>query len=80
MTLATKNDVTAAAKAATDVDDAAVAVAEFCTAWPEPQRLNAVTTESPLSPIGAAALWAGWGDDLQLLRTPCLVLKAAPTL
>jgi hypothetical protein len=69
--------VTEKAKAVTHVDDAAVAVACFTAALPDPGRANAVTAERPLSLVGAAAVWAGWSDDIELLRKPCLVLKAA---
>jgi hypothetical protein len=68
--------VTDKAKAATHVDDATIAVACFCAALPDPARQNAVLAERPLSLIGTAAVWAGWSDDLELLRAPCLVLKA----
>lgn len=70
--------VTEKAKAATHVDDATIAVACFAAALPDPRSASAVTAERPLSLIGAAALWAGWSDDIELLRAPCLVLKAAP--
>lgn len=69
--------VTEKAKAVTHVDDATIAVACFAAALPEPGRASAVTAERPLSLVGAAAVWAGWSDDIELLRTPCLVLKAA---
>jgi len=69
--------VTEKAKATTHVDDAAIAVACFTAALPDPGRANAVTAERPLSLVGAAGLWAGWSDDAEFLRTPCLVLKAA---
>jgi hypothetical protein len=68
--------VTEKAKAVTHVDDATIAVACFTAALPEPGRASAVTAERPLSLVGAAAVWAGWSDDIELLRTPCLVLKA----
>ena len=69
--------VTEKAKATTHVDDAAIAVACFTAALPDLERANAVTAERPLSLVGAAGLWAGWSDDAEFLRTPCLVLKAA---
>jgi hypothetical protein len=71
--------VTDKAKAATHVDDATIAVACFTAAQPDPTSASVVTAERPLSLVGAAALWAGWSDDLQLVRVPCLVLKASPT-
>jgi uracil-DNA glycosylase len=70
--------VTDRAKAATHVDDATIAVAAFRDALPDPQSANAVTAERPISLLGSALLWSCWGDDLNLLRAPCLVIKAAP--
>jgi hypothetical protein len=69
--------VTEKAKAVTHVDDATVAVACFAAALPDPRSASAVTAERPLSLVGAAALWASWSQDVELLRAPCLVLKAA---
>jgi hypothetical protein len=69
--------VTDRAKATTHVDDAAVAVAAFRDALPDPRIANAVDAERPLSLLGSALVWSGWSDDLKLLRTPCLVIKAA---
>jgi hypothetical protein len=31
-----------------------------------------------MSLLGAAMLWSGWTTDLEMLRTPCLVIKASP--
>lgn len=70
--------VTGGAKAATHVDDATIAVATFREALPDPPTANAVSAERPFSLLGAALLWSGWSDDLQLLHAPCLVIKAAP--
>jgi hypothetical protein len=69
--------VTAEAKAPTHVDDATVAVECFIAALPDPRSANAVTADRPLSLAGAAVLWAGWTNDLALLHSPCLVLRAA---
>ncbi len=69
--------VTANAKAATHVDDATVAVSCFTAALPDPRSASTVSAERPLSLEGAAALWAGWTDNLALLHAPCLVLRAA---
>jgi hypothetical protein len=71
--------VTETAKAETHVADAAVAVSCFTAALPDPRNANAVEAERPLSLLAAAALWAGWTDDLRLLHAPCLVLKTAAT-
>jgi hypothetical protein len=72
--------VTDRAKAATHADDAAVAVAAFRDALPDPTSANAVTAERPLSLLGAAIVWSDWSDDLELLRAPCLVIKAIPSV
>lgn len=69
--------VTGGAKAASHTDDAAIAVACFVNALPQPGHATAVTAERPVSLIGAAALWAGWSADIDLLHAPCLVMKAA---
>jgi uracil-DNA glycosylase len=65
------------AKGVTHVDDATVAVAAFCESLPDPTARNAVTAER-LSLFGAALLWSGWSSDADLLRTPCLAIRAAP--
>jgi hypothetical protein len=72
--------VTDRAKATTHVDDASIAVACFVEALPDPRKANAVVAERPLSLIGAAAAWAGWSDDVDLLCAPCLVLKASAVI
>jgi Uracil DNA glycosylase superfamily len=68
--------VTERAKAVTHVDDAAVAVTAFREALPEPMSANAVTADRPLSILGAALLWSGVTGDVDVLRRPCLVIKA----
>jgi hypothetical protein len=72
--------VTDKAKATTHVDDAIIAVARFRGSLPDPTASNAVAAERPLSLLGAALLWSGWSSNTDLLRTPCLVIKAAPRL
>jgi hypothetical protein len=69
--------VTAAAKGATHVDDAAIAVAAFTAALPDPAQASTVTAERPLSLIGAAAMWSGWSSDDDVLRAAPLVVRAA---
>ena len=69
--------VTGRAKAATHIDDAAVAVAAFRDALPDPSAANAVSAERPLSLLGTALLWSGWSNDAEVLHVPCLVIKAA---
>lgn len=70
--------VSAGAKATTHVDDATIAVGTFRDALPDPSAANAVRAERPLSLLGAALIWSGWIDDLDLLHRPCLVIKTAP--
>jgi hypothetical protein len=70
--------VSAAAKATTHVDDATIAVRAFQAALHDPNAANAVSAERPLSLLGAALVWSGWGSDVDLLHTPCVVIKAAP--
>ncbi len=70
--------VTDRAKAATHVDDAAVAVEAFMTALPDPEQHNAVVADEPLSLVGAAAAWSGWLPKIDALARPCLVVKAVP--
>jgi hypothetical protein len=60
------------------VDDAAVAVAAFRKEIPDVTGANAVTADRPLSVLGAALLWSRWSTDLDLVRTPCIVIRAAP--
>lgn len=69
--------VTDRAKAETHVDDAAVAVTCFVKSLPDPPAQNAIAEARVLSLLGAAVLWSGWSDELELLRTPCLVLRAS---
>jgi len=68
--------VTDRAKAETHVDDAAVAVSCFVRSLPDPPAQNAISETRVLSLLGAAVLWSGWSNELDLLRTSCLVLRA----
>ncbi len=57
-------------------EDAAVAVCAFIKAAKGRCLTSDVTSPHKVrSLIGTALLWAGWSDDLQLLRTPCVVIK-----
>jgi hypothetical protein len=69
--------VTGAAKQATHIEDAAVAVAAFLDALPNPPERNAVREERVLSLIAAAVLWSGITRDASLLSSACVVLRAA---
>jgi hypothetical protein len=66
------------AKEATHVQDATDAVDAFQKALPDVMGANAVTADAPLSLLGAAMLWSGWGENIDLLHKPCLVIKAHP--
>jgi hypothetical protein len=71
--------VTAGAKAKgsrRDSDDAGIAVSSFCSQLWDMKIDNPVTGETPVSLIGAVAIWSGWIDDLQQLRGGCLVVKS----
>jgi hypothetical protein len=35
-------------------------------------------TRSARSRSGSALIWSGWRDDVDLLHTPCVVIKAGP--
>jgi hypothetical protein len=68
--------VTGAAKQATHIEDATVAVAAFIEALPNPRQQNAVHEERVLSLIAAAALWSGITSNTSLLSSACIVLRA----
>jgi len=68
--------VTSAAKGVGHIEDARIAVSQFEASLPAPMSMNAVDEESVLSLVGAAALRAGWSDDIAVLSEPCLVIKA----
>ena len=56
--------------------DAKMAVDAFIQALPDPTSRDALTpTPRTRSLIGAALLETGWSDDIELLRTPCMVIK-----
>ena len=60
-------------------EDAAAAVCAFIRVRHDVKAANAVTSPHKVrSLIGAALLWAGWSNDLQLLRTPCVVIRPEP--
>ncbi|MDE2805351.1 MAG: hypothetical protein OXN18_09435 [Gemmatimonadota bacterium] len=69
--------VTGSASTGSDERDAMAAVTAFRRALGDPGPKSAVEPKSPTrSLIGAALLWAGWSTDVQLLRTPCIVIRA----
>jgi hypothetical protein len=46
-------------------------------ALPSPAAANPVVADRPMSLVGASMLWSRWSTELEMLRTPCLVIKAA---
>lgn len=68
--------VSSAAKGVGHVEDARIAVSQLEASLPDPMSMNAIDEESVLSLVGAAALRAGWSDDIAVLSEPCLVIKA----
>lgn len=73
--------VTGAAKSAEagkdgHMADALTACKEFAARLPNPASGSACEPpQAARSLIGAAVLWSGWSEDLDLLRTRCLVVK-----
>ena len=62
--------VTGADHTDSDEGDAAAAVCAFIKALHDIKAANVVTSPHKIrSLIGAALLWAGWSDDLKLLKT-----------
>lgn len=56
--------------------DAKMAVDAFIRALPDPTSRDALKpTPRTRSLIGAALLETGWSNDIDLLRTPCMVIK-----
>jgi hypothetical protein len=57
------------------VQDAATAAVAFRDWWPTLSKSSsAVSAEDPIATIGAAALWSGWSQDIELLSHSPLVL------
>jgi hypothetical protein len=59
-----------------DVQDAATAVRAFVE-WEvgEPRLPSGISVDDAISTVGAAVLWSGLGDDVDLLRQQTLVLR-----
>ena len=70
--------VSAKAKATdlTHHGDAAIAVERFFALLPDPTSADVLDAPFPISLIGAAMIWSGWSDDVGLLQSKCLVVKA----
>jgi len=68
--------VTSGGKGSGHSHDAEIAVQRFLALIAELTQGNAVQQSGPVhSLVGAALLRTGWGTDLALLETPCLVIK-----
>jgi len=57
------------------VQEAATVAKEFLDNEDGLEVGNVVTTEHPLSMIGAAALWSGWATDPAVPHEPTLVVN-----
>jgi hypothetical protein len=55
--------------------DALIGVRPFCDQLPEPGDPRACEIQRPLSLAAAAALWAGWRLDPDLVRAPVVVVR-----
>lgn len=70
--------VTDSAKGECHEDDARIGALTFKTALPDPRATDACPPAGPVySLAGAALLRSGWSTDLQDLKRPCLVIRAA---
>ena len=71
--------VTGQGKSHSHKSDAKAAVNAFIQALQTPCNPTGVTPQDRTrSLIGAALLWAGWSENLDLLNKPCVVIKSAP--
>ena len=68
--------VSSSAKGISHEDDAVIAIEHFKASLPNIETASAIDETNVLSLIGAAALRAGWSDDIGLLSEPCVVIKA----
>lgn len=68
--------VSGKAKGDGHVHDAEIAVRKFQYALPNLMGANAITEESVFSLIGASLIRTDWSDDVRLLSTSNLVIKA----
>lgn len=68
--------VTSSAKGVGHAQDALNAVTHFKDSLPDPTTANAIKEADVFSLVGAAALRAGWANDIAVLSEQCLVIKA----
>ena len=68
--------ITGKGKSGSHVGDARAAVKSFMCALSDPPLKSAVQPACRTrSLIGAALLWAGWSNDIGLLKKPCIVIR-----
>ena len=67
--------VTSTAKGTGHAHDAEIAVSHFKDSLPNPEKINAIREPEVFSLIGAAALRAGWANNVKILSEQCLVIK-----
>ena len=68
--------VSGAAKGASHVDDARIAVSKFQNSLPDPSSHNAINEPSVISLLGTAMLITGWCNSISMLTEACVVIKA----
>ena len=68
--------VTSKAKGSGHAHDAKIAVLHFNNSLPNPEEHNAIQEPEVFSLVGAAALRAGWANNVNVLSEQCLVIKA----
>jgi hypothetical protein len=69
--------VSGPAKSGSHVGDAEAAVRAFCGSLPDPRAANAISCSSSVySLVGSALLRTGWRHDIEVLKEPCLVIRA----
>lgn len=68
--------VSRTSKATSHHGDAALAVAAFCRALPNPEEADMIRSVSVFSLIGAALLRSGWLVPTNILERPCIVIAA----
>lgn len=68
--------VTGVAKGNLHVDDAGIGALAFERVLPDPMGASAIQSDEVHSLAGAALLRSGWSDQLDLLATPCTVIRA----
>ena len=68
--------VTGGAKGVSHSDDAVIGINTFLNSLPDFEASNAIDEKTVLSLVGAAALRSGWSNDIEILSTPCHVIKA----